>query len=245
MYLGTIVAILNIPGVLVGYCTSYSNQVEFVLDEKFGFDTDDKQLQAASWIGASITLGMTLGAVSGGRIIKIGRRKTLFLSICLGILGLSITMVENFNVILVGRLIFGYSGGVMSVTAPRFVEETVPNHLFSTLGPLFTFTQTVGTLIAYLLGEVLPDPDGPKDMIKNSNSWRIVYGYFPIGCFLVLIGGLLFILDHDALKFLINQKKDKEAERVVGKIYKGATTPELRQKYVAMIRANSGKDTSW
>ena len=96
LYLGTIVAILNIPGILVGYCTSYSNQVEFVLDEKFNFDTDDKQLQAASWIGASITLGMTLGAVSGGRIIKIGRRRTLFLTICLGIIGLSITLIEDF-----------------------------------------------------------------------------------------------------------------------------------------------------
>ena len=100
-------------------------------------------------------------------------------------------------------------------------------------------------MTAYLLGEVLPDPDGPKDIIKNSNSWRIVYGYFPIGCFIALIFSLLFILDHDALKFLINQKKDKEAERIVGKIYKGAKTPELCQQYVAMIRANSGKDTSW
>ena len=56
---------------------------------------------------------------------------------------------------------------------------------------------------------------------------------------------LFFILDHDALKFLINKKNDKEAERVVGKIYKNATTPELRKKYVSMIRANSGEDTSW
>ena len=133
----------------------------------------------------------------------------------------------------------------MSVTCPRFVEETVPNHLFSTLGPLFTFTQTIGTLAAYFLGELLPDPDGPKEIIKDSTSWRIIYGYFPIGCFLVMIFCLFFILDHDALKFLINKKNDKEAERVVGKIYKNATTPELRKKYVSMIRANSGEDTSW
>lgn len=102
---------------------------------------------------------MTIGAVLGGMIMKIGRRKAILISNLIGLIGLGITMVENFNVILVGRFIFGFSVGLKSVVSPRYIEETVPNHLFSTIAPFFSWTQTVGVLTSYLLAEILPKKD--------------------------------------------------------------------------------------
>ena len=87
-------------------------------------------------------------------LMKIGRRKAILISNFIGLIGLGITMVENFNVILVGRFIFGFS-----VVSPRYIEETVPNHLFSTIAPFFSWTQTVGVLTSYLLAEMLPKKD--------------------------------------------------------------------------------------
>ena len=62
-------------------------------------------------------MGMTIGAVLGGMIMKIGRRKAILISNFIGLIGLAITLVENFNVILVGRFVFGFSVGLKSVVS--------------------------------------------------------------------------------------------------------------------------------
>lgn len=112
VYLCMFIFILNIPGFSLGYATCYSDQVEYIFDAKFGNDNTEKKNHASSLIGGSNTLGMTLGAVSGGLIMKIGRRNTLILSCILGIIGCGVTYVENFNVILAGRFIYGFSAGI-------------------------------------------------------------------------------------------------------------------------------------
>ena len=53
-------------------------------------------------MGASVILGMTIGAITGGLIIKIGIRKAIFISIAIGFSGISITMILQFWVLLVG-----------------------------------------------------------------------------------------------------------------------------------------------
>ena len=62
-----------------------------------------------------------------------------------------------------GKFLFGLSVGLYSSIIPRFVEEMVPSHLFDRLAPIFNFTQCLGTLFAYLGGELLPED---KDIIK-------------------------------------------------------------------------------
>lgn len=47
----------------------------------------------------------------------------------IGFIGLSIQMIEKIPAILIGRLIYGVGCGLMSIVGPRFVEETVPDHL--------------------------------------------------------------------------------------------------------------------
>ncbi len=38
-----------------------------------------------------LILGMTIGAISGGKLIKFGRRLALLISACVGLVGISIT----------------------------------------------------------------------------------------------------------------------------------------------------------
>jgi MFS family permease len=100
-----------------------------------------------AFLGSSVVLGMTIGAVCGGILMKIGRRKALILCCLLGIVATGVTIIPRFypdnedgsndtnftlNYILMlgGRFFFGISVGLISSICPRFLEETIPNHLY-------------------------------------------------------------------------------------------------------------------
>jgi hypothetical protein len=51
----------------------------------------------------------------------------------------------------------------------------------------------MGTLCAYFWGEILPD-DKDVETLKKSNSWKIIYGYFPLALYCVTIIGLLLFI---------------------------------------------------
>ena len=71
---------------------------------------------------------MTIGAISGGKLMTIGRRLALIICDIIGIIGVSITMDFHYPMLLCGRFIFGLSSGLMSSIIPRYIEDTVPNH---------------------------------------------------------------------------------------------------------------------
>jgi MFS family permease len=76
-------------------------------------------------------LGTTLGAISGGQAIKIGRRLTFILASLIALVGTMISMFEFLKLILIGRFIYGIGCGLLSICCGRFLEETVPEHLIS------------------------------------------------------------------------------------------------------------------
>ena len=91
-------------------------------------------------MGASIVLGMTIGAITGGVLMKIGRRRSQFICIFLGLVGVRLTLITNIWALLVGRFLFGVSVGLFSAIIPRYVEEMVPAHLFDRAAPIFNFS---------------------------------------------------------------------------------------------------------
>jgi len=130
-----------------------------MFNAKFNWVTDDEISKHEAELGASVVLGMTLGAVNGGILMRIGRRRAIILCCILGIAGVSTTMIWNFQLILLGRFIFGFSVGLFSSICPKFIEEVVPNKLFDMLAPVFNFSQSLGTICAYFWGEILPDDE--------------------------------------------------------------------------------------
>jgi MFS family permease len=69
---------------------------------------------------------MTLGAVTGGIFIKRGRRFALIISCIIGIIGVSLSLIEIIYILLIGRFIYGLSIGLISVAIPRYIDEVVP-----------------------------------------------------------------------------------------------------------------------
>lgn len=87
-----------------------------------------------------MVLGLAIGAIMGGKFIGIGRLKCFIISSLIGSAGVGVTLIENIGTILAGRVVYGFSIGILSVNIPRYVEETVPSHLLSVFAPIFAWT---------------------------------------------------------------------------------------------------------
>jgi MFS family permease len=172
------------------------------MNVKFGWATKDDQALYQSLIASSAVLGLTIGAIFGGKIITIGRRKSYILSCVLGIAGVLLTLVTNVPCILAGRLIFGLSTGILCANVPKYVEETIPANHLGLFGTIFPWSMGIGSIGSTVLGLGLPD-DEDVDALRNSEFWKFIFGapliFFGIGLF-----SFIFIIKHDSPKYLVN-----------------------------------------
>ena len=137
---------------------------------------------------------------------------------CVGILAVGMTLILNVYSICIGRLLFGFCGGVFGVALPRMIEETVPSQLTGPFGIVTNLSVNTGGLVAILMGAGLPDPDSDPVGAKETNYWRVIFG-LPWVFQAFTIPALLLFLRHDSIKFLMDQSKDKEALVMVKKVY--------------------------
>ena len=71
-------------------------------------------------------MGLAAGSMFGGKIIQIGRRRTMLMMNLVGMFGVTMTLFENLYMLLLGRVIYGIAVGVQSVCMPRYLEEYIP-----------------------------------------------------------------------------------------------------------------------
>ena len=102
---------------------------------------------------------MTFGAFGGGLLMNYGRRRAIIVSLFIGFIGNLVTFRLNFYLIMIGRFMFGLSTGLFSSTVLRFINETVPFHLADYVSVIYVFISTVGSIIAFSFGSILPDDD--------------------------------------------------------------------------------------
>jgi len=189
---------------------------------------------------------MTFGSLAGGKLMKIGRRKAQFVNISIGLVGTAMTAILNTENILLGRFLFGFSSGLLCTTIPRYVEETVPVHLFDNIGPIFNVSQGTGTFFSYLLGELLP-ADTDAEALKATDRWRILYFYFPATIYIILLFCFIFTVRHDSVKFLVmngkTAEKVQETKYALCLIYKHCDASNV-DAYIRKIRSTCGSDSS-
>jgi hypothetical protein len=77
-------------------------------------------------------LGVAIGAVFGDNVIKFCQRnkisnlRLLVYVNLFGIVANGIKLIESFPFILIGRFLFGLSGGMSNILLSKFIAETVP-----------------------------------------------------------------------------------------------------------------------
>ena len=72
-----------------------------------------------------------MGAFSGGKLMAMGRRKALILTGLIGIFGVGLTLIENFYVLIFGRVIWGFAAGSHGAVIIRMIDEYMPARLAS------------------------------------------------------------------------------------------------------------------
>ena len=82
-------------------------------------------------------LGMAIGALTGGKLMTIGRRISIIICDVIGIIGASITLYFNYPAMIAGRFVLGISAGLISSIIPRYIEDTVPNSYHYLMGTIF------------------------------------------------------------------------------------------------------------
>lgn len=196
--------VVNFLFMLSGYVVSYQNQLTKCFELKFGW-SDDEKAWKNSILGAVAIIGMTAGCLSGGTLMKIGRRLSLIIAVFIGMVGVGLTAAVfslNFPLLLIGRTIFGISCGIIASIVPKFIEETVPAHVWGSMGVILQTASAVGTLISYLLAEVLPEDTDEKDL-KATVNWIYPYLVFPAGVQVMALLFFLTVLREDSIKYLI------------------------------------------
>jgi len=103
-------------------------------------------------------LGSALGALFGGPMMSIGRRKCILLTNILVIAGSLLCLLSNFYVFLFGRVLFGASAGLFSLFCPKYLAETAPTEYKGPIGGLSQLCITFGILVPFSIGIFFPDP---------------------------------------------------------------------------------------
>ena len=110
----------------VGAALSASSSTLSSLIKQLGWTKDNTDTNKTLLTTSSV-LGVSIGAIVGGKIIAYGRRRSVLIFDVLGLLGSALSLIPNFYVILLGRLLYGFAAGVLVTACPKIVEETVPS----------------------------------------------------------------------------------------------------------------------
>lgn len=85
-------------------------------------------------VNTSWLLGAMVGALGSGPLLSYGRWNCIIGANLIVILGSAVCMIDNSIVILIGRLILGFSTGAFSVFCNKFVSEMAPAEVRGPIG---------------------------------------------------------------------------------------------------------------
>ena len=132
----------------------------------------------------------------------------------IGAIGCSMTAIFYLPIILFGRVLFGISIGITTAISSRYTEETVPFHLYEIYSPFTMIYYTVGVVVAFSLGFIIPSNKDEQGLLTDTR-WRIIYVYFPVAMFIAQYLGLILIAKYDGIKYLITKNNIAEAKLAI------------------------------
>jgi MFS family permease len=175
-------------GISIGFSYGYTNQATPLIEAQYHWETKEQRAFYNSLIGASFILGIVLGSAPAGKLVQYGRRKLIIVSIVIMMIGTSITLVERVWCLLLGRVICGIARGFFNIAVTRMQEEFIPPHLYSTLGPSYPVSCTLGTFLATCSGLLLPPDSSSQKTLQAVTIWRYIFGFplIPLALAMVL-----------------------------------------------------------
>ena len=165
-YLMSLTLTCGFSSIELGATFSASNAAWKDLEARFDlYDVNPKVLfSPKTLVSAASILGAAVGSIIGGQIIGNGRRRPIIIFNVFIIIGSLMAVVDNFKVICLGRLVFGFATGVLLSAAPKVIEETVPADIADYgFGASTNLIANFGVLVNFSLGSFVPlEPEKRK-----------------------------------------------------------------------------------
>ncbi|KAA1467691.1 general substrate transporter [Dentipellis sp. KUC8613] len=164
--------------------------------------------------------GCFFGAAAGGWLNdKLGRKRSIQIGSVIGLWGCAMqTGANNIATLLIGRIIGGFSIGLLSMTVPLYNTEIAPPAIRGFLVGLAQQMIGIGFIVANWVGY------GCQFMTGNG-QWRLPLALQMIPAFMLLVG--IQFLPYSP-RWLLEVGRDDEAKAVVLHLY-GSKTPEQRE----------------
>ena len=82
-------------------------------------------------------------------------------------MGAGLTLIQNFYILVLGRIIYGFCAGSVSTIGVRMIVESVPPTWLSACMGLWTAMQNLGAFIPLLFGLILPKDNDTEALEQN------------------------------------------------------------------------------
>ena len=135
--------------------------------------------------------------------------------------------------LLLGRIILGFSGGSLTVIGCRFIYEFVPVKRQNECIAFFFVNVNFGSFIALCSSVVLPKDDDTEDQLSNK-TWRLIFG-FPLIMFSYILLCLTFLFRNDSPTYYLSKSQRKNALKAVHKMYKTGGAEYLAEQVLTEI----------
>ena len=202
-----------LPGWDTGIMAGFVNMDDF--KQRFGSYNHKTETYYLSNVRTGLLVAIfSAGCAFGGLTLPklgdiYGRRLGLMIVIVLYVVGtiIQISAQDKWYQYFIGKIIYGWGVGGVSVLAPMLISETAPKHLRGTLISCYQLMVTFGIFLGYCAVY------GTRKY-NSSAQWRI-----PVGlCFLwamIIIGGMTFV--PESPRFLVEVGRMEEAKRSVAR----------------------------
>lgn len=151
-------------------------------------------------IGSLMAVGALIGGTAGGYFANsLGRKGTLMFNTLPFVVGwLLIVYAKSTGVIYAGRILTGFSTGIVSVATPMYLVEISTPEVRGLLGASFQLFAVIGVLIVACLGSIL--------------TWR----YLAVaGAIVSLLSAFLMLPMPESPRWLMIQKRRGEAKTAI------------------------------
>ena len=118
--------------------------------------SDKENLRYSTLITSAAILGMSIGSLMAGRVINKGRRRGGLIMCVIALFGGIFQQFMTVPTLIIGRLLYGFAAGTLSVVLGKSLVETIPTEHVGTFGSATQASIGLGVTLQQALGFILP-----------------------------------------------------------------------------------------
>lgn len=184
------------------------------------------------WVVSAMMLGAAMGAAVTGKITAaIGRKRSLFFGALFFIIGsLGCALSPSVNLLIVCRIILGFSIGITSYVSPLYLAEMSQKESRGSLIAMYQLMCTFGILLAFV----------SDTYFSFNSSWRMMLGIVSLPAFVLLIA---IIRLPESPRWLASKNDFVQAEQVLNSVR--ATRQEVEEELDEIKGALQIRQSGW